>query len=97
VRLPGGVDITRTVEAGYPVLDTVLRQVLVPTRPARQLAQEVRVVVRADEARTQLRRSGLATGGVPPNEHAEDHSKQEDEDRHPIRVTAARMIPPPDG
>ena len=33
----------------------VLGQVLVPTRPARQLAQELRVVVRTDEARTQLR------------------------------------------
>ena len=88
---------TRTVEAGYPVLDTVLGQVLVAPRPARQLAQELRVVVRTDEARTQLRGSGLATGGVPPHEHAEDHSKQEDQDRHPIRVTAACMIPPPDG
>jgi hypothetical protein len=54
----------------------VLGQVLVPTRPARQLAKELRVVVRTDEARTQLRRSRLATGGVPPNEHTEDHSKQ---------------------
>jgi hypothetical protein len=54
----------------------LLGQVLVPTRPARQLAKELRVVVRTDEARTQLRRSRLATGGVPPNEHTEDHSKQ---------------------
>jgi len=54
----------------------VLGQVLVPTRPARQLAKELRVVVRTDEARTQTRGSRLAPGGVPPNEHAEDHSKQ---------------------
>jgi hypothetical protein len=73
---PGCVGLTRTVEAGDPVLDTILRKVLVPTRPARQLAQELRVVVRADEARTQLRGGGLATGGVPPDEHAEDQSKQ---------------------
>jgi hypothetical protein len=74
---PGCVGPTRTVEARYPVLDTVLGEVLVPTRPARQLAQELRVVVRTDEARTQpLRRGGLPAGDVPPDEHAEDHSKE---------------------
>jgi hypothetical protein len=73
---PGCVGLTRTVEAGCPVLDKVLRQVLVPTRPARQLAQELRVVVRTDEARTQLGSCGLAAGDVPPDEHAEDHSKE---------------------
>jgi len=73
---PGCVGLTRTVDAGYPVLDTVLGEVLVPTGPARQLAQELRVIVRADKARTQSRGGGLAAGGVPPDEHAEDHSKE---------------------
>jgi hypothetical protein len=73
---PGCVGPTRTVEASYAVLDTALGEVLIPTRPARQLAQELRVVVRTDEARTQLRRGGLAAGHVPPDEHAEDHSKE---------------------
>jgi hypothetical protein len=67
---------TRTVEAGSPVLDTVLGKVLVPTRPARQLAQELRVVVRTDETRAQRRTAGLATGDVPPDEHAKDQSKE---------------------
>ena len=70
------MSVTRTVEAGYPVLDTVLGKVLVPPRPARQLAQELRVVIRTDEARAQLRAGGLAAGGVPPGEHAEDQSKE---------------------
>jgi hypothetical protein len=73
---PGCVGLTRTVEVGYPILDTVLGEVLVPTRPARQLAQELRVVVRTDEARTQLRSGGLTAGNVPPGDHAEDHSKE---------------------
>jgi hypothetical protein len=73
---PGCFGLTRTVDAGYPVLDTVLGKVFVPTRPARQLAQELRVVVRTDEAGTQLRGGGLAAGGVPPDEHAEDQSKE---------------------
>jgi hypothetical protein len=70
--------LTRTVDAGYPVLDTVLGlgEVLVPTRPTRQLAQELRVVVRTDEARTQRRGGGLAAGGVPPDEYAENQSKE---------------------
>jgi hypothetical protein len=54
----------------------VLGEVLVPTGPARQLAQELRVVVRADEARTKSGSGGLAPGGIPPDEHAEDHSKE---------------------
>jgi hypothetical protein len=73
---PGCVGLTRSVDAGHPVLDTVLGEVLVPTGPARQLAQELRVVVRADKARTQSGSCGLATGGVPPDDHAEDHSKK---------------------
>jgi hypothetical protein len=73
---PGCVGLTRTVEAGYPVLDTVLGEVLVPTRPAGQLAQELRIVVRTNEARTQPRSGGLAAGDVPPDEHAEDQSKE---------------------
>jgi hypothetical protein len=73
---PGCVGLTRTVDADYPVLDTVLGEVLVPTGPARQLAQELRVVVRADEARTKAGSGGLAAGGIPPDEHAEDHSKE---------------------
>ena len=70
------IGLTRTVEAGYPVLDTVLGEVLVPTRPAGQLAQELRVVVRTDEAWTQLWSGGLAPGDVSPDEHAEDHRKE---------------------
>jgi hypothetical protein len=67
---------TRTVEAGYLVLDAGLREILVPPRPARQLAEELRVVIRTDEARAQLRAGGLAAGGVPPHEHAEDQSEE---------------------
>jgi hypothetical protein len=54
----------------------VLGQVLVPTRSARQLAQELRVVVGTDEPRTQPRSAGLAAGDIPPGEHAEDQSKK---------------------
>jgi hypothetical protein len=68
--------LTRTVDTGYPVLDTALRKVLVPPGPARQLAQELRVVVRTDEAGTQLRTGGLAGGGVPPDEHAEGQTEE---------------------
>jgi hypothetical protein len=54
----------------------VLGEVLVPTRTAGQLAQELRVVVGTDEAWTQLWSGGLAAGDVPPDEHAEDHGKE---------------------
>ena len=70
------IGLTRTVEAGCPVLDTVLGEVLVPTRPAGQLAQELRVVVGTDEAWTQLWSGGLAAGDVPPDERTEDHGKE---------------------